>query len=359
MKLSDLKRRLRGYYVAGASIYVRSMPGRGKTTTIVAAVPELSKQLGKNLGIVVINGGLLNPPDAIGYLTMQKVGDHVESVFSSPFWFRTDEGKPLSAYDGGIIFVDEADKMEVEVKKCIGEAALSGRLGPHILPPGWVVWFAGNRAQDRSGSTKELDHLINRQKIIEVTDDMDSLLEWADDTDQCPEFKAFVATNPEIVLASALPKEQGPWCTPRSLALAFKDLEPFRTPDGKLPTDPLAQEDVAGRIGAGAATQLFNMIRLGMEMPPYEEIVAKPDEVKVPSRPDAQMLVVYNLAARVGPKDSAPIIQYLERFPKEFAVTFAKSACKRDMTLVSAPPFQKWIAKNGSLLTAITDARAA
>jgi hypothetical protein len=50
-------------------------------------------------------------------------------VFSDPFFWRTDDGKRLEEYDGGIIFVDELDKMDTDVKKCIGEAALSGRSG--------------------------------------------------------------------------------------------------------------------------------------------------------------------------------------------------------------------------------------
>ena len=33
--------------------------------------------------------------------------------------------------------------------------------------------FAGNRMSDRSGSTRELDHLINRRIRIEVTDDVE------------------------------------------------------------------------------------------------------------------------------------------------------------------------------------------
>ena len=35
--------------------------------------------------------------------------------------------------------------MDTDLKKIIGEAALSGRLGPHFIPEGWVIWMAGNR----------------------------------------------------------------------------------------------------------------------------------------------------------------------------------------------------------------------
>lgn len=106
-------------------------------------------------------------------------------------------------------------------------------------------------------------------------------------------------------------------------------------------------------IGHGAAAQYFAFVRLEREMPKYEEIIANPGKVKVPDKPDAQMLVCYNLAHRVTKDDAAPVIQYIERMPKEFAVTFASAACKRAPMLVMAPAFQKWAMANSSLMAQI------
>ncbi len=354
MKLNDFRRRMLGYYNARASIRLRSSPGIGKSTIITEGVRHLSQQLGKNLGLVVVNGGSLNVTDALGYLTLQERHERMMSIFTEPFWFTTDEGKHISEYDGGIIFVDEDDKCDLDVKKIIGEAALSRRLGPHVVPEGWVFWFAGNRPEDRAGSGKDLDHLINRVKIINIDGDVDSLIEWANRTNQRPEFKAFVKTNSHIVFGKA-PEKQGPFCTPRSLAMAFEDLEEFITPDGKLPVDALAVEDTAGRIGESAAAQLFAMIRLGMEQPEYEDIVKSPETVRVPDKPDAQMLVAYSLAGRVSPADAGQVVKYIERMPKEFAVTFAKAACERNPKLIVA--FDDWIERNATLMTVISGAR--
>jgi hypothetical protein len=99
----------------------------------------------------------------------------------------------------GVIFIDEADKMDIDVKKVVGEMALSGRCGPHKLPDGWVVWMAGNRAGDRSGSTKELDHLINRRDEIDVTDDLASWEMWCIKRGVHHTIIAFGVGNPHIV----------------------------------------------------------------------------------------------------------------------------------------------------------------
>jgi len=359
MKLSTILSRMPAWYAAQKCIYLKSAPGRGKTEVLSAAPALLSKVTGKNLGLVVINAPLLTPADSIGYLVPKRVTgedgiERMESVYTDPFWFRTREGKRISEYDGGIIVVDEMDKADVDVKKVIGEAALSGRLGPHALPEGWVIWMAGNRQKDRSGSTKELDHLINRRMEIDVDDDLDSWNAWANKRGVSPLMRTFTNQNPQIVFSDGVPEKQGPWCTPRSAVAADDYLSVIpRDEDGNLPEDPSLMEEIAGMIGDAAAAQLFSFVKLEREMPKYEDIIASPKGVKVPTKPDAAMLVCYNLAHRVTAETASPVIEYVDRMPKEFSVIFAKAAVDRDRRLVITPAFNKWVIANASLMAQI------
>jgi len=351
MKLSDITSRAPGWYASGKCIYLKSAPGRGKTETVTSVPKLLEKRFsGKRFGLVVINGGCFTLTNATGYLwPEEREGEGRYSQFTRPDWWITSEGYPLESYDGGIIFIDEWDKMDIESKKITGEAALSGRLASHKLPPGWVVWGAGNRSQDRSGSTKELDHLINRRREIEVQDDMVSLLEWGARNRLMPETLTFIEANPQVVF-EPLPEKQGPWCTPRGIASVDKYLQLMAEERGAVPTDALTIEEVSGDIGPGAAAQYFAMIRLGMEMPKYEDIMKNPAGVKVPAKIDAQMLVSHSLAARVSSEDAGKVLQYVDRMPKEFAVTFARSATQRDPGLVNSKAFMMWVGANSSLI---------
>ncbi len=353
MNLDQVVKRIPYWYASRKCIYLTSPPGRGKTETLSAAPTMLSKMLVRNLGLVVLNGPLLTPADSIGYLVPKHSEHYTESIYTDPFWWRTREGKRLGEYDGGIILVDEADKMDTDVKKVIGEAALSGRLGPHSLPPGWVIWMAGNRAEDRSGSTKELDHLINRRLEIAITDDVQSWTNWAMAHLVQPMTVAFANQNTQIVFDPKRPEKQGPWCTPRSLVGADDYLKVLGENLGDIPDDPSTIEEISGMIGMGAATQLFAFVRLEREMPKYETIKANPMGAKLPAKPDAQMLVCFNLAHRVTQEDAAPIITYIERMPKEFAVTFLVAAVKRIHSLVNTPAVAKWTSENASLMAAI------
>lgn len=354
MKLSTVLKKSAAYYKSGKCIYLRSAPGRGKTTTILEARKLIAQATGKNLGIVVISGPLLTPADAVGYLVPKHHEDgRVESQYTDPFWWRTEEGLRLEEYDGGIVFIDEADKMDVDVKKVVGEMALSGRCGPHRLPPGWVVWMAGNRQGDRSGSTKELDHLINRRFEIDVTDDVKGWEEWCLRNGVHPTIVTFGVQNPQIVFSAELPKEQGPFCTPRSLISTGELLVTDAGNDGQLPTDDDAVEMAAAGIGKAAAAQLFATIRLEAELPRYEEIVKAPSTAKLPSAPDAQMLGCYQLASRVEAATLPAVITYIERMPADFAATFAKAACTRVRMFAAHPAMMDWTKRNATLMTTL------
>lgn len=364
MNLTTFARLAPLFYKSGKSVYLRSGPGRGKTTTIIASVPRIAAATGKNMGLVVISGPLLTPSDTVGYLVPVTKTDasgvqRVESQFTDPFWWRTEEGKRLEEYDGGIIFVDEADKMDVDMKKIIGEMALSGRCGPHILPAGWVVWMAGNRSTDRSGSTKELDHLINRRGEIDVTDDIEGWKSWALKSGVHYAIVGFAESNPHIVFPDALPERQGPFCTPRSLVAAGEMLVTLAgDPRGQngvpaeieIPTDTDAVEIAAAFIGQSAAAQLFATLRLDSQLPKMDVILANPLTARVPDAPDVQMLTAYKLASLATTQTLSPIIQYVGRLPADFSVTFAKSLVTRVPMFLAQPAMLEWTKKNSAIM---------
>lgn len=354
MKLHTFLRNSLALYKSGKCVYLRSAPGRGKTTTITDAVPLIASELGKRMGLVLINGPLLTPADMVGYLVPVKKDDGtVESQYTTPFWWRTTEGKRLEDYDGGVIFIDEADKMDVDCKKVAGEMGLSGRCGPHKIPPGWVVWMAGNRQGDRSGSTKELDHLINRRFEIDVTDDTKGWEIWAIKNGVHHALIKFAVDNSHIVFASETPKDQGPFCTPRSLVATGELLATFAS-NGELPTDDDAVELAAAGIGGAAAAQLFATIRLDAELPDFDTVVKNPGTAKLPTAPDAQMLGCYKYAQQVDAKTLEPVIQYIERMPADFASTFAKAACVRIKMLAAHPAMMAWTQRNQSVMTTMS-----
>lgn len=369
MKLSDIESRIAAWYAAsiepgGPSFHLQSKPGRGKTSVLKLAPKILADTFGDGeYGVTVINGANASLTTLMGYLwpTERTVtSDGVEVVekyseFTKPYWWLTEEGRPLTDYVGGIIIVDEEDKLGLDEKKIVGEGALSKVLGNHRLPPGWVIWMAGNLQSDRSGSTKQLDHLINRRNRVEVSDDIKSTCDWMEKVGNClPETIVFAEENPQVVFMNA-PEVQGPWCTPRSLVaqdIYLRNLMSVFQTD-KIPTDPLVQEEVAGGIGAGATAQLFATIKLGQELPSYEEIVANAGKAKVPHKPDAMRLAAYKLASRVSDHDADKVLMYMDRFPQEFQTIFVRFAAQRNKNIIMNPHMAAWCGKNAALVAIV------
>ena len=191
------------------------------------------------------------------------------------------------------------------------------------------------------------------EHVDDITDDLQSWEEWALKSNVHPTIMAFATRNPQVVFTDGVPKEQGPWCTPRSLVMLGRILSTMADADGRLPTTPEATEIAGGMIGIAAASQLFSTIRLEHELPRLNDILMSPKTAKLPDAPDARMLVCYQLAAWATEDNVDPIVAYMERLPQEFALTFGKAACTRDPDLVNTRAFGQWAMKNASLMSAI------
>lgn len=357
MHFTDLASRFPAILDSGISVELLSAPGRGKSEFVKQTVSRMGERDGKPWGFATMFLATMTPSDLLGYMVPTKAADGaMSSVFTRPAWMTTVDGKDVREYERGILFLDEFGQGEADVKRASAELLLNRQLGPHRLPDGWSVIAASNRASDRSGVTKSFDFVINRRLQIEISDDLNSWEAWAIDNNVDPLFVAFAVQNPHIVFSDGVPEKQGPWCTPRSLVMTSQVLAHL-TPEGKqLPTDASAVEIAAGLIGEGAAAQLFAFVRLGQEMPKFEDIVKDPKKVRVSDKPDANMLICYQLAARIDISTAEPVIEYVERLPKEFAVTFAKTACRRDPKLIGTKAFGNWCRTNASLVTLLADA---
>jgi hypothetical protein len=358
MNFKKLRAHMPALLASGISLELVSSSGRGKSEFVHDTIGIMSQQTGVQWGQSIMFLATQTPVDLIGYVFKgEREWDGKKVAVSEPTlppWMITTEGKPVWEYKRGILFLDEYGQGEADVKRASAELLLNRRLGPWQLPDGWSVIAASNRASDRSGVTKSFDFVINRKMEISITDDIEAWTEWATEKGNVmPLTIVFANQNPQIVFADGVPDKQGPWCTPRSLVMADRLLQTLSGDGGDIPMDPDVVELVGGLIGVGQAGQYFSFVRLEREMPKYEHIVKRPTEVKVPEKPDAQMLVCYNLAHRVVADDCPSVIKYVERMPKEFAVTFAKAACKRMPSLVTTPAFTKWAIENSSLMAAI------
>jgi hypothetical protein len=214
----------------------------------------------------------------------------------------------------------------------------------------------------RYGVTKDFDFAITRRTLLNITGDTDI---WLDDFadkpyrnqgkvwQTQPVIKAWAKANTAILFETE-PAEAGPWCNPRALCAADRYLQTKWALTGTTDVDAGTMESLAGTIGMPATMSLCGHLQFMLELPPYESVVADPANTAVPTRADLMMLMAYQLAGYTKVADLAPCIQYIQRMPKDFGVTYISALLRRDYKgIINQPAMAGWINKNAALVSII------
>jgi hypothetical protein len=370
VKLSDLVLEVPNVIRCGHAMELISPAGRGKSTFANWLVEEMSRIDREEWGKAELFLATQAPPDLQGYLFKGEVTFEGKTYSITdptlPTWFICNNGLPVLAYKKGILILDEYSKGHPDTKAAGAELLLHGRIGKHYLPDGWARIALSNRQSDRSGDTKSLDFVINRRCEIHLSDDLRGTIEWYAQNGASRQMLAFLEATTTgggvPICFEPPPEKQGPWMTPRSGFMADQYLRMEAAASGdpdNLPYDPLTVEIVQGYIGVPAATELFRALTVDREQPPYATIIADPDGVRVPDRPDAMMMVVYSLAVKAQDKHLSAILKYISRFPADFAITFTRALLRNSPLFVSHKAFREWANKNSQLIAQIASVNTA
>lgn len=373
MNLRQFQSVFRHYLDARVTVQLVSSPGLGKSETVENSVIEFSKADGEEWGLCTLMAAALTPPDVLGYLVpgkrkMAVAGPNGQTVyeeipvseFTMPPWMMSNDGRPMNSFKRGIIFLDEWDKVDPDTKRALAQVLLRGEAGNWHVHSGIGVVTAANRAQDRSGSTKEYDFIINRRAELHIVPDPDAWEQWATKNGVGPLYVAFAKRNTQIVFEGRVPDKQEPFCTPRSLVMLSRLLRGMENSIGMLPIEDERQhamitEMTSGLIGPAAANHFMTWCKMKSEVPDFETIVKHPDTTEIPSKPDAKMLVAYDCAFRVTAETVAQVVDYCLRLPPDMQLVFGAAAIRRDHKLLASKPFiSKFLPKNAGLIGLMT-----
>lgn len=339
------------------AIDIKGPPGIGKSDIAVALKDVLSARDGHEWGLFEINCAQFNLNDLLGYLTFEDNPDGTRrSVWSEPSWARDRKGKGVNDYKRILVVMDEYGQGELDFKRASAQLKLKGQLGPFQLPPGAVVISVSNHAAGRNGVTKSFDFEINRRVELHVIPDRAGWMKYANKAGIHPAAITFAEKHPEIVFGTEEPKEQGPWCTARSLVLCTRDLQTMAqnmNPDAKnppLPHDGLAFTVMCGWIGEAAAQQWAATLLLQREAATMDEVVADPKKAKVPTDLSALTMTVYSLAYDTTKDNLVPVMAYMDRLPADFTTTFVTAIVERNPQFIVHPALKQFMAKHKDMI---------
>lgn len=390
MNLHAAQRELRRVTKAGNAVLLLGSSGLGKSSIAIAEFERCKLDgihNGETWGLGIIFAATQTPPDLIGYQFKgeKDFGDGKPVTVtepSVPLWMLSQPhamevvdkngqaslvvdpgGKPAYMYDKFYLIIEEYGQGEGDTKRALAEVFHNGGTAPWYLPAGSIRIGCSNMGA-RYGVTKDFDFCIARRCQIRVDGDIEILLNYLDRPYKkqgktwrtMPVTKAWAATHPEIVFEPE-PKDQGPWCMPRTLCDADRYLQicAEEDPNGNIPVDDAhIAETLAGMVGMGAATSIIGHLQFKLSLPSYADVVKDPSGTPVPDRADLKMLMAYELSHHTKKEDLAACITYMQRLPKDMAVTYISSLMRRDYKgLINEPALQGWISKNASLVSVI------
>jgi hypothetical protein len=377
MHLKDLRAALPSFYKARNTVQIIGAPGMGKTETVDAFGADMSKILNQPFGIVtqILSG--MDPVDirGIGIPMRSDDGKNAEVRFSKPSVWPSKyncevyvNGKLLPPTESrehceqhgipkcGALFLDEFSQADTDIQKVSAQIMLDRRIGEHTLDEGWMVITAGNRVEDRAGVTKTLSHVQNRMFTIEIDPDYEAWQAWAFEKGIHPLTIGFAKAHAGDVFRLSVPKEPGPYCTPRSLVMCTRNLEALRTPgmrEIELPDTHVAAEVIRGWLGEGVMPKFISHVRLANDLPDVDDIVRRPDDVKVPDRLDARFVMATSLSVHAKDKEKLkPILKYMTRMDVELQTLFVQSVTLRNPHALMVAEFSQWVHRNQKLILA-------
>jgi len=184
--------------------FIFGAPGIGKTMIVAQVLDELSEELGlpHRLNLHNVDGEFAEPVDFAG---VPSVVDVEQPSAESPYGkgvTRSNVSVNLLPADngpgdaGGIIFIDEINRMDKEVVKVFMKLAQSRRLGAsYTIPPKWYIVAAGNRREDDPSTVKDLGTALRDR--FSVVNYVPSTKSWIKYVSSDPKLKTVVL--PELV----------------------------------------------------------------------------------------------------------------------------------------------------------------
>ena len=372
---------------AGNASLLRSPSGYGKSTMQMDAYETLRSEnasKGRTTGLGIIFAATQTPPDLIGLpwkgertfklpAPLPNGKDTVTFTVtdpSYPLWMLdVFTGQPAVMFDQFVLIIEEYGQGEPETKRAMAEIFLNGGTAPFYLPKGSARWACTNSGS-RYGVTKDFLFAISRRTVIDIAQDHDVLVNHWDrpynyqgrQWQMSAVWKAWARTSGSSVIFEAEPKEDGPWCNPRTMSAADRIYQCLIEDNGGKdidPNDPLLLELFAGTIGMPATQSAVQHLQFRTQLPSYDDVVADPVHAPLPYKGDLQMLMAYEMANQTQVADLAPALTYVDRLPKDMGITYISSLLRRDYRgIINQPAMQAWVQKNSSVVAIVASLTA-
>lgn len=332
MNITEITNAIVASYESRRPLMIWGAPGLGKSMGAAEAArilqellypPKEVKRLKlpaseAKFGFIDLRLPLLEPIDLRGLPNISKDG---RTTWSLPDFLPT-KGK-------GLLFLDEIVQAPASMQAAASQLVLDRRIGEYVLPEGWHVIAAGNRASDRASANAMPTHIANRFVHLYAEANLESWVLWALAHDIDVRVIAFLKWRSGLLHQFDPQARSVAFPSPRSWAFV-SDLV-------KTVTDQkLLLEMVKGSVGDGAVGEFIGFLRVFDKMPSIEQILLNPKTAPIPSDPATRYAVTTELGRRASVDNINKIAQYFTRITEEANAPDYSIAAMKEITMRDA-----------------------
>lgn len=109
-------------------------------------------------------GALDSPGDLRGMPDIREIDGDLVTIEARPHWFPDQRNRPI-----GVFHVDEPNRANPLVAPILYDFLIYGRVGRHVLPPGWMIVCTSNPVTDEYSVTEMDKALMSRLLHVPVS----------------------------------------------------------------------------------------------------------------------------------------------------------------------------------------------
>lgn len=313
----ELKDVLKKAYKTSITPFIWGATGIGKSEVARETAQELAKELkleyaeGGEPGegkftIIDVRLSQMDPSDLRGLPYVSKDG---KTGWAFPSWLPT-TGQ-------GFLFLDEINLAPPLVQSSGYQLVLDHRLGDYILPKGWAIIAAGNRAEDKAYTFELAGPLCNRFIHLELAvPPIKEWTDWAIDKQVDSRIITFLNFKPQHLYKFDSKLKEKAFPTPRSWARYCSPLIKDVTDNSELLTL------MSAAVGEGVATECVAYLKLTKQID-LKDILEHPEKAGDIKGIDVKYSLVSALSELVkkDTKTTLPkVCNVAEHFEAEFAI---------------------------------------
>lgn len=330
--LNDAKLYVQKVLEAGLTPYVTGSPGVGKSA--------LMKDIAKTYGLKFIDIRL-SQEDPTSLNGFPKI-DNGRSEYLPPKTFPINTDQVPEGYNGWLIFFDELPSAPRSTLAAAYKIILDKLVGEHPLHERCLIAAAGNFMEDNAIVNEIGTALRSRMVHIHVESSAPEYINYCTKSKFDSRIIAYLEykkdrVNTFQIFNTGIDDET--FCCERTWDFVNRLLRKIE-PNQVKPIPVEYADLLCGTIGS-TALEFVAFTQAFKDLPDYNEILKHPCDANIPYEISNRYLLMGMLSNNTTYDDLEKVMEYIERYNKEFQFIFVKMLWAKDVKFIQHPSIDK------------------